>query len=662
MYLHIDLETYSDVDIGKCGLYKYVDSDAFEILLFGYAYDDGHVSVIDLTAQNSGIPEKVVDDLTDPAVVKVAHNASFERICLSKYLGVTLRPEEWHCTMIHGAMLGLPMSLKDAGNALGLEEDKKKLATGKALITYFCKPCKPTKANGGRRRNLPADAPNKWALFIDYNRRDVESEQEIFNKLEAIRKIPKSEKELYCIDQRINDYGLAIDEELLDCVLEHTDMHTNRLKKEADDLSPGINVNSMIQLRKWLLDKFDISMESLTKADVKNLLGRSDLPEEARQMLTIRQEIGKTSVKKYDMTKRALCSDRRMHGTLQFYGAGRTGRWAGRLLQVQNLPRNAFGDIGLARSLVKKKDFEAIDLLYGSVNDVFSTLIRTLIVPTEGKVFAVADYSAIEARVIAWLANETWRQEAFKNGEDIYCKSASKIYGVPVVKHGINGHLRQKGKVAELACGYGGGVGAMKRMDYSGAVPEEEYAKIVSDWRKASPHIVMLWKTLESCMKETILKGIRTSYRITDHDDRLTFEMVSSEGRRFLIVTLPSGRYITYDEPRVEEGEYGGQIVYMGQNQTTKKWEKIKTYGGKITENVVQSIARDCLGVTLSRIEKAGYQAVMHVHDEIITEVPNDDPKKHLEQINAIFAEPITWAPGLILVADGFTADYYRKD
>lgn len=656
--LHVDLETYSDVDIGKVGLYRYVDSRAFEILLIAYALDDGPVTVIDLTQED--MPEWLVMALTDFAYLKVAHNATFERVCLSKYLGVRLQPDQWECTMVHAMMLGLPASLKDVGKALGLPEDKQKMSEGRALITYFCKPCKPTKANGGRTRNRPSDAPEKWDTFVAYNKRDVETEQEIDRQLNRMP-IPKSEKELYCLDQDMNDHGLMIDRKMLDIVISYSNQYTNALKKEAEELTGGININSIIQLTNWIQQVEDIELKSLTKEDVADLLKKDDLEPNTKRVLEIRQEVGKTSVKKYNKTLEALCSDGRLHGVLQFYGAGRTGRWAGRLLQVQNLPRNVFDDIGLARDLVLSQRWDELTTLYDSINDVFATLIRTMIIPPEHYAFAVADYSAIEARVIAWLAGEKWRQDTFKNGGDIYCASAEQMFHVPVEKHGRNAHLRKKGKVAELALGYQGGVNAMKRMGGEAmGMTEEEMLDIVQKWRKKSPHIVALWNRIQIAVIKTIESG-KDSY-LSIKEKEIRFHMNFIENMEFLQIYLPSGRYICYAEPKLEETERGYQITYMGQNQTTHKWERLKTYGGKLTENIVQAIARDCLALTLMRISKTGYWTVMHVHDEVIVEVPKEKANECLEQIEDIMAEPIPWAPGLILTADGFTSNYYRKD
>lgn len=656
--LHVDLETYSDVDIGKVGLYRYVDSRAFEILLIAYALDDGPVTVIDLTQED--MPEWLVMALTDFAYLKVAHNAAFERVCLSKYLGVRLQPDQWECTMVHAMMLGLPASLKDVGKALGLPEDKQKMSEGRALITYFCKPCKPTKANGGRTRNRPSDAPEKWDTFVAYNKRDVETEQEIDRQLNRMP-IPKSEKKLYCLDQDMNDHGLMIDRKMLDIVISYSNQYTNALKKEAEELTGGININSIIQLTNWIQQVEGIELKSLTKEDVADLLKKDDLEPNTKRVLEIRQEVGKTSVKKYNKTLEALCSDGRLHGVLQFYGAGRTGRWAGRLLQVQNLPRNVFDDIGLARDLVLSQRWDELTMLYDSINDVFATLIRTMIIPPEHYAFAVADYSAIEARVIAWLAGEKWRQDTFKYGGDIYCASAEQMFHVPVEKHGRNANLRKKGKVAELALGYQGGVNAMKRMGGEAmGMTEEEMLDIVQKWRKKSPHIVALWNRIQTAVIKTIESG-KDSY-LSIKEKEIRFHMNFIENMEFLQIYLPSGRYICYAEPKLEETERGYQITYMGQNQSTHKWEQLKTYGGKLTENIVQAIARDCLALTLMRISKTGYWTVMHVHDEVIVEVPKEKVNECLEQIESIMAEPISWVPGLLLTADGFTSNYYRKD
>ena len=645
--LHIDLETYSDVDIGKCGAYRYVDSPNFEILLLAYAYDDGPVTVIDV-AQREGWPMQVLDDIVSSEVTKVAHNAAFERICLSKLLQAPLNPRAWHCTMVHALSLGFPASLADVGKALKLEEDKQKMAVGKRLITYFCKPCKPTMANGQRTRNYPRHDLEKWNLFKEYNRQDVVTEQAIYDRLMKFP-LPESEQALYRLDQSINDYGIGADTDLMDKVIGYSKDYETKLRKECEDLTGGINIHSIVQLKQWLTEQEGRPIDSLTKDDVDQLL-KLDLKPSSRRILELRQETGKTSVKKYEAFERSICSDGRIHGAFQFYGAGRTGRWAGRLIQPQNFPRNAFEDIALARQLVKDKQWDEIEMLYGSMNDVFSTLIRTLIVPPQGKTFAIADYSAIEARVVAWMADEKWRQDVFANGGDIYCMSATQMFGVPVEKHGQNSHLRKKGKVAELACGYGGGVGALRKMGGEQmGLSEKEMDEIVKKWRRSSPHVVKLWRELGDAAIEAIDTRLKVRCR-----HGVSFKYAKG----ILFMQLPSGRSLAYVQPRFD----GQELTYMGMNQTTRKWERTKTWGGKLTENLIQAIARDCLATSMQKIQKAGYHIVMHVHDEVIVEVPTDDVEGHLKRIEELMGEPIEWAPGLILTADGFTSEYYRKD
>lgn len=645
--LHIDLETYSDIDIGKCGAYRYVDSPNFEILLLAYAYDDEPVTVIDV-AQREGWPTQVLDDILSSDITKVAHNAAFERICLSKFLNTKLDPKAWHCTMVHALSLGFPASLADVGKALNLEEDKQKMAVGKRLITYFCKPCKPTQANGQRIRNYPHHDLEKWDLFKEYNRQDVVTEQAIYERLMKFP-LPESERILYCLDQSINGYGIGVDTDLMDKVIGYSKDYETQMRKECEELTGGINIHSIVQLKQWLTEQERRQIDSLTKDDVDQLL-RSDLKPSSRRILELRQETGKTSVKKYEAFERSICSDGRIHGAFQFYGAGRTGRWAGRLIQPQNFPRNAFEDIALARQMVKSEQWDEIEMLYGSMNDVFSTLIRTLIVPPQGMTFAIADYSAIEARVVAWMADEKWRQDVFANGGDIYCMSATQMFGVPVEKHGQNSHLRKKGKVAELACGYGGGVGALRKMGGEQmGLTEKEMDDIVRKWRRSSPHVVKLWRELGDAAIEAIDTRLRVKCR-----HGVSFKY--SKG--ILFMQLPSGRSLAYVQPRFD----GRELTYMGMNQTTRKWERTKTWGGKLTENLIQAIARDCLAESMTKIQKAGYHIVMHVHDEVIVEVPADNAEGHLKRIEDLMGEPIEWAPGLLLTADGFTSEYYRKD
>lgn len=645
--LHIDLETYSGIDIGKCGAYRYVDSPDFEILLFAYAYDDEPVTVIDV-AQKEGWPMQVLDDILSSKVTKVAHNAAFERICLSKFLNTHLDPEAWHCTMVHALSLGFPASLADVGKALNLDEDKQKMAVGKRLITYFCKPCKPTNANGQRTRNYPHHDLEKWNLFKEYNRQDVVTEQAIYDKLMKFP-LPDSEQQLYCLDQSINDYGIGVDTDLMNKVIGYSKDYGAALRKECEKLTGGINIHSIVQLKQWLTEQEGRQIDSLTKDDVDQLL-KLDLKPESKRILELRQETGKTSVKKYEAFERSICSDGRIHGAFQFYGAGRTGRWAGRLIQPQNFPRNSFDDIGLAREMVKTEKWDEIEMLYGSANDVFSTLIRTLIIPPEGMTFAIADYSAIEARVVAWMADEKWRQDVFDKGGDIYCMSATQMFGVPVEKHGQNSHLRKKGKVAELACGYGGGVGALRKMGGEQmGLSVKEMEEIVKKWRCSSPHVCRLWRELG----DAAIEALDTRLRV-----KCSHGVSFKYAKGILFMTLPSGRSLAYVQPRYD----GRELTYMGMNQTTRKWERTKTWGGKLTENLIQAIARDCLAVSMSKIQQAGYHIVMHVHDEVIVEVPEQGAEAHLKKVEELMGEPIEWAPGLTLTADGFNSEYYRKD
>lgn len=664
-FMHIDLETYSSVDLAECGVYKYAESEDFEILLFGYAFDDDEVNVLEHltpeTMENIGIFKA----LMDPRITKVAHNAAFERTCLSVYLKRLpqsiqqryqnpedepldfLPPEQWKDTMIMAAELGYPNSLAQLGDALGLPEDKKKMATGKRLIQYFCKPCKSTISNHGRTRNTAKDAPDKWATFVDYNRQDVVTERFIFDKLNSICPVLDQEWENWHVDQRINDRGLGIDADLVSKILHEHEVLTAQLQKEAQDLTQLANPNSLALLKSWIERQEGHGIDSLNKTAVTELL-KQDITPETRRALQIRQELGKTSVKKYDSFSRSACQDNRVRGCFQFYG-GRTGRFAGRLIQPQNFPRNTFDDFDGARELVKKEEWTIVQLLYGSLNDVFSTLIRTAIVPKEGYTFVVADYSAIEARVTAWLTRETWRQEAFKEGKDIYCASASQMFGVPVVKHGQNGHLRQKGKIAELALGYGGGVNALKAMGGEAmGLTEEEMTDIVQKWRKASPHIKKYWSKLDDAVRMAI-QGIPT---------RLDRNMAVYKNGDVLFIRLPNGRSIAYVKPVIMNNE----ISYMGLNQTTRQWTRITTWGGKLTENVVQGIARDCLCDTMATLEAENFRPVMHVHDEVICEVPKDDADARLARLTEIMGTPPAWAPDIVLTADGFQSDYYKKD
>lgn len=946
--LHIDLETYSSVDLSQSGVYRYAESPDFEILLLAYSYGK-EVKVVDRS--KGFIPDELIADILDPDVLKVAHNAAFERTCLSRWLGKQLSPDQWCCTMAWAQNLGLPASLAQLGKVLGLPEDKQKMTEGKRLIRYFCMPCRPTKTNGGRTRNQPYDDREKWEQFVEYNRQDVVTEMAIYDRLSKFPMHP-FESRIYCLDQRINDHGVLCDMDLVRKILGYGEEHSADIESECAKLTGGLNIHSIIQLKEWLSDREGRPIGSLTKGDVNELL-RTDLQPESRRLLELRQEAGKTSVKKYEAFDRAVCRDDRLHGMFQYYGT-RTGRWcltgdhevltetsgwvrldewkggkiatwnasteavaftkaealefdysgymynyedsrisqvstpdhkmctkrinddswkddtvehmskyracipitgyrtlmpynkpneirvlvmvqadghytsdgiirlkfkkkrkiercihllrqvdipykrfeqkdgavtieipqrhiplwlrmfqdktfgpwlfntnpdiffeelsfwdgyqcgpnsiqytttnkqnadmvqgfahlsnraasikikqrddkgwapcyyvniwltpknahelrkkpviteyegkvycantttgyflvrrngkvwitgnSGRIVQPQNLPRNLFDDFDYARELVKEEEFETVEMLYGSINDVFSTLVRTVFIPPEGMKYAVADYSAIEARVVAWVANEKWRQEVFRNGGDIYCESASQMFKVPVVKHGINGHLRSKGKIAELALGYGGGVGALKAFgaDKMG-MTEEEMDEMVQKWRNASPNIRRLWQIVENAVKEAV-----TNDRVVPIQHHIKFY----KNRGILFVMLPSGRSIAYVRPKYDADGFS----YEGLNQTTRQWQRISAWGGKLVENIIQAIARDCLAVTMLKLDKAGYQTVMHVHDEVIVEVPAKDADKHLETIESIMGSPIPWAEGLYLTADGFTCDYYRKD
>lgn len=655
--LHIDLETYSSVDLISCGVYKYVESEDFEILLFAYAVDDGPVKVVDL-ACGEKIPSEILELIDEPAIIKYAHNAVFERLCLSRYLGTQLDTDQWHCSMIHAMMLGLPASLKDVGSVLGLSEDKQKMRIGKTLISYFCKPCKPTRVNGQRSRNMPADAPEKWQLFKDYCHRDVETEREISNKLDKFP-IPTSEHELWCWDQKMNDHGARIDMEMVHTVLVFGHRYDEELINECERITNGIGSKKIAQLKGWICRKEDRSIESLDKDAVIELLKDSSISPETRRVLQIRQESGKTSITKYAAIQRSVCNDQRLHGFLQFYGANRTGRWAGRIFQPQNLPRNAFNDIELARKLVKEKDFESLDMLYGSYNQVFSTLIRTAVIPPDGHMFAIADYSAIEARLTAWFCNEKWRQDVFATTGKIYEASAAQMFHVPIESVTKGSDLRKKGKVAELALGYGGGVSALERMGGADmGLSEDEMQDIVNKWRLASPNIKKMWYRVQDAAYTAVRERKRVS---VVHGVSYFY----SSG--ILFAELPSGRRLAYVRPKLKKGRYGDELTYEGygsdqDGKQTKKWCRQKTWGGKLFENLIQAIARDCLARAMLKLDDVGYKIIMHIHDEVVVEVPSGTAESCLIDIERIMGEPIPWAPGLILTADGFISEYYRKD
>lgn len=655
--LGIDIETYSSVDI-KNGAYAYSEAPDFEVLLIGYKFsDEADVKQIDLTETTEG-HDRFWSALTDTAVVKTAYNANFERTCLAKHLGQPMPPEQWRCTLILAVQLGLPRSLADVGPALGLTEEEQKKKTGAALIQYFCKPCKPSKANGGRTRNTSLQAPDKWELFKDYNLQDVRVEQTIRDRLKAYAP-DQSEQELWTLDQEINDRGVLIDIPMAKSIVAFDTQRSAELLEEAKALTGLDNPNSIAQLKPWL-NRHGLATETLRKTDVADMLADESLRPEVRRVLTIRSALSKTSVKKYQTMIDVAGPDNRARGIMQFYG-GHTGRWAGRALQPQNLAKNTMPDaeLDVARDLVKAGDFEGLEMIFGEPAPVFSQLVRTAFIPSPGNRFVVSDFSAIEARVIAWIAGEDWRLEVFRNDGDIYCESASHIYHVPVVKHGVNGELRQKGKIAELALGYGGAVGAMKQMDTTGSVPEEEMAGIVRQWRAESPAIVRMWKDCERAAISVITGS--QDRRVLRSLQGTSFYLRTVAGAPVLFIGLPSGRPIAYWDPKVIETDMGPRITYMTQNQTTRKWERCETYGGKLTENIVQSVARDCLAEKMKLLESLGYPVVFHVHDEMTLDVPRTDTRA-AEIVDKVMSEPIDWAPGLPLKGGTYECDFYRKD
>lgn len=643
--LLIDLETFSSVDIAKAGAFKYVEAPDFEILLLAYAWKQAPVQVMDLTDpfKHDRLPD-VIEALLNPNIVKVAHNSAFERACLSKYLGRDLPPEQWEDTMIMAAMNGLPMSLDAAGAALNLKDQK--IKEGTQLISYFCKPCKPTLTNGGRTRNLPEHAPDKWERFKFYCRRDVEVEQAIYYRLRGLP-VTDFERRLWALDARINERGVLVDTDLAEAAIDVDDAFKAEHLAEMQKLTGLDNPNSVAQLKTWLSTNAGLEVGSLNKAAVSDLKTQG-LDTTTTRVLELRQLLGKTSTAKYQAMTAAVCDDGRVRGLLQYYGAGRTGRWAGRLVQLQNLPQNHLENIGAVREMVRSRDLDTLEMVFDNVPDVLSQLIRTAFVAPEGHTLLIADFSAIEARVIAYLAGELWRMDVFAKGGDIYCSSASQMFKVPVVKHGVNGHLRQKGKIAELACGYGGGVGALKAFgaDKMG-LTEDEMQTIVTQWRQASPTIPRFWRDAEDAAKRALEQpgrtvGIQCGVKYRRDADALR-------------CLLPSGRVLSYWQARLDDG----QITFMAQNQTTRKWEKSETWGGKLVENIVQAYARDCLAVAMLRLDDAGYKILFHVHDEIIAEAPDGS---RWEDMAEIMGQPIPWAPGLLLRADGYDTKFYMKD
>lgn len=650
--LHIDLETYSSVSI-KSGLYKYVQSPDFEILLFAYSYDYEPVSIIDC-AQGEQIPAQILYDLNDPNVKKVAHNAAFEIYCLSKFYTTPIY--QWHCTMIHSLYCGFPASLDAVGKAMGFAEDKRKMGVGKSLIRYFCIPCAPSRTNGGRTRNLPKHDIAKWNLFKEYCRQDVVTEMEIHRTLES-HPLPAQEHQNWVLDQIINQSGVAMDTDMIDGALAIHDQIKDELTGRAKDITGLDNPNSVAQLKNWIQDNSDLELDNLNKSTVAEVLADKNEKEMIKEVLRIRKELGKTSVKKYEAMKNCLCSDGRIRGLLQFYGANRTGRFAGRLVQVQNLPRNYIENLDTARELVKRGQVESIRCVYGNILDTLSQLIRTTFIPTPGNRFIVADFSAIEARVLAWLAGEEWRLDIFRTTGKIYEASASTMFGVPVekIKKGNPEYaLRSKGKVAELALGYQGSVGALINMGaLNMGLTEDELPDIVSRWRKSSPRIAEFWKMTEQYALAAVKLGVSNTMPcgITFHRDA-----------DYLLIRLPSGRDLFYYHPEIRENDLGRDAIHFwGTDQKTGKWGLISTYGGKLTENIVQAVARDLLCNSMMNLFYAGYQINFHVHDEVIMEVPEDSDKNLDDAIKLMCTLP-SWAEGLPLNAAGFESHYYMKD
>ena len=647
--ISIDIETFSSVNLQKSGVYKYAESDDFEILLFGYSVDGGDVKVVDL-AQGEKLPEEIQDALLDEDIIKWAFNAQFERVCLSRYLidqGILesreyLNPSSWHCTMIWSATLGLPLSLEGVGAVLGLE--KQKLSEGKNLIKYFCVPCNPTKANGGRIRNMPFHDIEKWNMFKAYNLRDVETEMGIQKKL---MRFPVSEAlwDEYHMDQEINDRGIGVDMIFVTNAIALDEISKKALTKEMQMKTGLDNPNSVQQMKEWLSDN-GLETDTLGKKAVAEMI--KDAPDNLAEVLSLRQQLAKSSVKKYSAMENAVCKDSRARGMFQFYGANRTGRFAGRLVQLQNLPQNHMSDLAEVRGLIRSGDFNAVELLYDDIPDTLSQLIRTAFIPQNGNKFIVADFSAIEARVLAWLAGEKWRMKVFEEGKDIYCSSASQMFGVPVEKHGVNGHLRQKGKIAELALGYGGSVGALKAMGaLEMGLTEEELQPLVYAWRNSNPFVTQFWWDVDNCVKKTVKSRIPTKTQ------GIEFSYESG----MLFITLPSGRRLAYVKPRIGTNQFGGESVTYEGVGGTKKWERLESYGPKFVENITQGIARDILMYAMRTLRYC--RIVAHVHDELIIECGRE---ASLDEICEQMGRTPPWAKGLLLRADGYECDFYKKD
>jgi DNA polymerase len=646
--ISIDIETFSSVDLGKSGVYRYAEGEDFEVLLFGYSIDGGEAQVIDL-ACGEKIPPLIISALSDPTITKWAFNAQFERICLSRFLGFPtgtyLDPTGWHCTMVWSATLGLPLSLEGVGSVLGLK--KQKLQEGKNLIKYFCVPCSATKTNGGRRRNLPHHDTEKWETFKAYNKRDVETEIGIQEKLSKFP-VSNTEWDNYRLDQIINDRGITLDMDFVKQAICCDEVTKTRLRGLMQNLTSLENPNSVQQMKEWLADN-GLETDTLGKAAVTELIKTA--PPDLGEVLSLRQELAKSSVKKYTAMENVVGSDGRARGLIQFYGANRTGRYAGRLIQVQNLPQNHLPDLEAARNLIKAGFFDAVDMLYDSTSSVLSELIRTAFVPKDGSRFIVADFSAIEARIIAWFAGEKWRMGVFENGGDIYCASASQMFHVPVEKNGVNGHLRQKGKIAELALGYGGSVGALKAMGaLQMGVLEDELQPLVTAWRQSNPRIVKLWWDVD----KAAMTAVRQKTATETHGIRFTYQS------GMLFITLPSGRNLVYVKPRIGVNQFGSDAITYEGVGGTKKWERIESYGPKFVENIVQATARDILTEAMLRLSASGFEIVMHVHDEAVLEVPLG--KSSVDEICQIMAVKPKWANGLLLSADGYECEFYKKD
>ncbi len=641
--ISIDIETYSSVNLQKCSVYKYAESPDFEVLLFAYSVDGGEVRVVDL-ANGEIIPHHITRALRDPNVIKWAFNAQFERICLSRFLGTWLSPNSWRCSLVWAATLGLPLSLEGVGAVLGLE--KQKLKEGKDLIRYFCIPCKPTKTNSGRTKNLPSHSPEKWDLFKTYNKRDVETELNIQQRLQNFP-VSETEWQHYVLDQEISDRGILLDSSFVKQAILCDEKFRQSHLDMARDITGLTNPNSTAQLKSWLSDQ-GVETESLSKLAVSELLENVDGDIEAA--LSLRQDLAKSSVKKYAAMENVICKDSRAHGLLQFYGANRTGRWAGRLIQVQNLPQNHLPDLAIVRKLVRIGNFDVVEFLYDSVPSVLSELIRTAFVPKPGHEFLVADFSAIEARFIAFLAGEQWRQDVFAAGGDIYCASASQMFHVPVEKNGVNGELRQKGKIAELALGYGGSVGALKSMGaIRMGIPEEELQPLVDAWRSANTKIVKLWSDIDRATK-TCVKAKTTT---ASHGIRFAYQS------GMLFIYLPSGRRLAYVKPRMGTNRFGSESILYDGVDGTKKWSLIESYGAKFVENIVQAACRDLLAEAMQNLNAAGFRIVIHVHDEVVIEAPIGTS---LDTIYSIMGKSPSWASGLLLNADGYTCNFYKTD